>query len=201
MITPTKPNVHGRDIMMLERILICWTQMIELLQKTKRHDKRAETQKKNTDNKCEVLANQLVDKYGRDASKFLDLSDYTFRSRLGDRKSEFEWLPSHGTVGRLWQTLKAKLDLLDNETAIALPPASEPLIAKLETSKEVCKQPIVEPLGTIEEPSTGKAMTLFRPPPLTYSYPVEWVALNDHKSLLDALDFTPDVDDDLLLSW
>jgi hypothetical protein len=35
-----------------------------------REEKGAETQKQNTDKKCEVLANQLVDKYGQDASKF-----------------------------------------------------------------------------------------------------------------------------------
>ena len=72
------------------------------------HDKSAETQKKNTDKKCEVLANQLVDKYGRDASKFLNRTADRLKSLLGDRKSEFEWLPSPGTVDRPWQTLSAK---------------------------------------------------------------------------------------------
>ena len=59
--------------------------------------------------------NQLVDKNGRDASKFLNSTADRLKSLLGDRKSEFEWLPSNGTVERLWQTLKAELDLLDNE--------------------------------------------------------------------------------------
>jgi hypothetical protein len=160
-------------------------------------DKSHEAQKQNTCKKCEVLANQLVDKYGRDVSKFLDLSEYMFKSRLGDRKSEFEWLPSNITVDRLWQTLSAKLDLLDNETAIALPPASKPLLAKLETSEEVCQQPTVQPLGTIKNPYTGKMMTLLGPPPLSNLYPVDWAAFNGHDYLLDALGFTPEVDDDL----
>jgi hypothetical protein len=35
-----------------------------------------------------------------------------------------------------------ELDLLDNDTAIALKPAGERLLAKLETSEEVCEQPM-----------------------------------------------------------
>ena len=129
--TMTFQNHHAKRLRECERAgkMLSPEDQLIVEESKERHDKRAETRKGNTDKKCEVLANQLVDKYGRDASKCLDLSDYTFRSRLGDRKSEFERLPSHGTVNRLWQTLKAKLDLLDNETAIALPPVSEPLIS------------------------------------------------------------------------
>ena len=141
-----------------------------------------------------MLVNQLVAKYGQDTSKFLNRTADMLKSLLGDRKSEFEWLPSHGTVDRLWETLSEKLDLLDNETAIALPPASEPLLAKLETSEEVCEQPTVEPLGTIENPYTDEIMTHSGPPPLSNLYPVDRVAFNGHDSLLDALDFTPDVE-------
>jgi hypothetical protein len=39
-------------------------------------------------------------------------------------------------------------------------------------------------------------MTLLGSPPLSNLYPVDWDAFNGHDSLLDALDFTPDVDDD-----
>ena len=109
---------------MLEIILICWKLMIEsyyrkiwrfraigktlspedqlIVKESKAHkEKSTETRNENTDKKC-VLANQLVDKYGRDASKFLDLSVVVFKSQLGNRKSEFECVPSRETVDRLW---------------------------------------------------------------------------------------------------
>ena len=76
--------------------------------------------------------------------------------------------------------------------AIALPPAraGESLLGKLETSEEVWEQPIVEPLWTIEKPYTCKMMALLGLPPSSNLY---WVAFNGHDSLLDALDFIPDV--------
>lgn len=77
---------------MLEIILICWKLMIEsyyrkiwrfraigktlspedqlIVKESKAHkEKSTETRNENTDKKC-VLANQLVDKYGRDTSKY-----------------------------------------------------------------------------------------------------------------------------------
>ena len=50
-----------------------------------RYDKSAETHKKNTDKKFEVLANQLVGTYGRDASKFLNSTADRLKSLLGNR--------------------------------------------------------------------------------------------------------------------